>query len=76
MSKILTWLLRYEEGLSVANQIKANGYLECSAKTKTGVKEVFEVAAKAALQKKVGNKIQQINNFQSNRKSPAGADAT
>jgi len=48
--------ITYEEGLSVANQIKANGYLECSAKTKTGVREVFDVAAKAALQKKQSKK--------------------
>ena len=60
----------------MANQIKANGYLECSAKTKTGVREVFEVAAKAALQKKVFNKSQTSNNLEKSRKSPTGVAAT
>lgn len=39
-----------EEGRSVAEKINAYGYLECSAKTKEGVREVFETATKAALQ--------------------------
>ena len=38
-----------EEGLAVAEKINAHGYLECSAKTKEGVKEVFENATKASL---------------------------
>lgn len=39
-----------EEGRDVANRINAFGYLECSAKTKDGVREVFEMATRAALQ--------------------------
>lgn len=42
-----------EEGRSVAEKINAYGYLECSAKTKEGVREVFETATKAALQVKL-----------------------
>lgn len=34
----------------MANRISAFGYLECSAKTKDGVREVFEMATRAALQ--------------------------
>lgn len=34
----------------MANRINAFGYLECSAKTKDGVREVFEMATRAALQ--------------------------
>lgn len=34
----------------MANRISAFGYLECSAKTKEGVREVFEMATRAALQ--------------------------
>lgn len=39
----------YEEGLSVAQKIGAYKYLECSARTQEGVKEVFEHATRAAL---------------------------
>jgi len=50
--------VRYEEGRSMSEKIAAFGYLECSAKTKEGVREVFETATKAALQvKKKRNKM-------------------
>ncbi|KAJ8360338.1 hypothetical protein SKAU_G00168630 [Synaphobranchus kaupii] len=42
--------VRPEEGRDMANKISAYGYLECSAKTKDGVREVFEMATRAALQ--------------------------
>ena len=37
-------------GKSVAEKINAFAYLECSAKSKEGVREVFETATRAALQ--------------------------
>ena len=39
-------------GRSMAEKINAYSYLECSAKTKEGVREVFETATRAALQVK------------------------
>ncbi|KAI8639931.1 GTP-binding protein rhoA [Parasitella parasitica] len=39
----------YEEGQGVAQKINAYRYLECSAKTGEGVREVFENATRAAL---------------------------
>ena len=39
--------VKCEDAESVANEINAFAYLECSAKTKDGVREVFEMAAKA-----------------------------
>ncbi|XP_062450808.1 rho-related GTP-binding protein RhoC [Rhea pennata] len=39
-----------EEGRDMANRISAFGYLECSAKTKEGVREVFKMATRAGLQ--------------------------
>ncbi|KAL6483242.1 hypothetical protein MHYP_G00081140 [Metynnis hypsauchen] len=49
--------VKAEEGRDMANRINAFGYLECSAKTKDGVREVFEMATRAALQaKKRGKK--------------------
>lgn len=38
-----------DEGQAVAQKIGALKYLECSAKTQEGVKEVFEHATRAAL---------------------------
>ncbi|AEO71654.1 bbb170aa-9d60-4556-95ac-5ae9b4bb4dea [Thermothielavioides terrestris] len=45
-----------EQGQAVANNIKATKYLECSAKTNEGVREVFEFATRAALLKKTSKK--------------------
>lgn len=44
--------VRSEEGRNMTEKIGAVGYLECSAKTKEGVREVFEYAARAALARK------------------------
>ena len=44
--------MKPEEGRDMANRISAYGYQECSAKTKDGVREVFEMATRAALQAK------------------------
>ncbi|XP_022339534.2 ras-like GTP-binding protein Rho1 [Crassostrea virginica] len=44
--------VRPEDGRAMAEKINAYGYLECSAKTKEGVREVFENATRAALQTK------------------------
>merc|ERR1712002_527118 len=41
-----------EEGRAMAEKINAFAYLECSAKSKEGVREVFETT-RAALQKKI-----------------------
>ena len=50
--------VKYDEGRSMSEKIQAFHYLECSAKTKEGVREVFETATKAALQvKKKKNKV-------------------
>ncbi|KAK6303622.1 hypothetical protein J4Q44_G00260760 [Coregonus suidteri] len=45
-----------EEARDMANRIGAFGYMECSAKTKDGVREVFEMATRAALQARRGKK--------------------
>eukprot|EP00058_Branchiostoma_floridae_P019228 XP_002604718.1 hypothetical protein BRAFLDRAFT_80309 [Branchiostoma floridae] len=44
--------VKTEEGRHMAEMINAFAYLECSAKTKEGVREVFETATKAALANK------------------------
>ncbi|XP_018428028.1 PREDICTED: rho-related GTP-binding protein RhoB isoform X2 [Nanorana parkeri] len=46
--------VRIEDGRAMAIRISAYEYLECSAKTKDGVREVFETATRAALQKRHG----------------------
>jgi len=42
----------YSEGEQMASRIGAKAYLECSALTKDGVRQVFEKATQAALQQK------------------------
>jgi len=50
--------VRPDEGKTIADKINAYAYLECSAKSKDGVREVFETATRAALQtKKKKNKL-------------------
>lgn len=44
--------VRQDDGRAMADKIGAFGYLECSAKTKDGVRAVFETATRAALQVK------------------------
>lgn len=41
-----------EDGRAMAEKINAFAYLECSAKSKEGVREVFETSTRAALQVK------------------------
>ena len=45
-----------EEGQAMAEKINAFAYLECSAKGKEGVREVFETATMAALQERTNTK--------------------
>jgi len=55
----MTWAAtdkQKSQGQQVATNIKATKYLECSAKTNEGVREVFEFATRAALMKKSGKK--------------------
>jgi len=52
LSKMKQEPIRQEEGRAMADKIGAFGYLECSAKTKDGVRGVFETATRAALQVK------------------------
>ena len=46
----------YEEGEEMKAKIGAVGYHECSAKTKEGVREVFEAATRAAIESNKTNK--------------------
>ncbi|KAM9798027.1 rho-related GTP-binding protein RhoB-like [Neosynchiropus ocellatus] len=52
LSRLKLEPVRAEEGRAMAARIGAYDYLECSAKSKEGVWEVFEMATKAALQKR------------------------
>ncbi|KAM9666483.1 transforming protein RhoA-like isoform 1-T1 [Trichechus inunguis] len=45
-----------EEGRDTANRIGAFWYMECSAKTKDGVREVFEMATRVTLKARLGQK--------------------
>jgi len=44
--------VKTEEGAAMGDKINANCFMECSAKTKEGVREVFYAATKAALERK------------------------
>ena len=52
LSKMKQEPVKMDDGRSMSDKISAFGYLECSAKTKDGVREVFETATRAALQVK------------------------
>jgi len=52
LAKLKQEPVRFDDGKAMADKINAYEYLECSAKTKDGVREVFETATKAALQTK------------------------
>ena len=49
LAKMRQELVRPEDGRLMTEKISAYAYLECSAKTKEGVREVFETATRAAL---------------------------
>ncbi|ODM87937.1 Ras-like GTP-binding protein Rho1 [Orchesella cincta] len=44
--------VKFEDGEAMADKINAFAYLECSAKTGEGVRDVFETATRAAIQVK------------------------
>jgi Ras family protein A len=50
LAKMKQDAVRFEQGKNMAETIGAFAYLECSAKSKDGVREVFETATRAALQ--------------------------
>ncbi|KAL3317826.1 hypothetical protein Ciccas_003518 [Cichlidogyrus casuarinus] len=52
LAKIRQELVKPEDGRMMAERINAYEYLECSAKTKEGCREVFETATRAALSTK------------------------
>ncbi|XP_077567722.1 ras-like GTP-binding protein RHO [Stigmatopora nigra] len=52
LSRLKLEPVRPEDGRAMAARIGAHDYLECSARTKDGIWEVFETAARAAFQKK------------------------
>ena len=49
--------VKLEDGRTMADKIGAYAYMECSAKSKEGVREVFETATRAALQTKKKTKF-------------------
>ncbi|CAO3597057.1 unnamed protein product [Absidia cylindrospora] len=49
LKKMKTRPVMYEEGLTVARNINAVRYLECSAKHNRGIREVFDQAGRVAL---------------------------
>jgi GTPase SAR1 family protein len=48
-------------GKQIAAQIKADAYMECSAKTREGVQELFVHAARLSLKKHIHKKKHQCN---------------
>ncbi|XP_049752534.1 transforming protein RhoA-like isoform X1 [Elephas maximus indicus] len=56
LAKMKQELVKPEQDRDMANRIGAFGYMECSAKTKEGVREVFETVTRAATQARRGKK--------------------
>lgn len=55
LSRLKLEPVKPEEGRAMAARIGAYDYLECSAKIKEGIWEVFEAATRASLQKRTAN---------------------
>lgn len=51
-------LITTDEGLQLANKIKANKFFECSAKLNIGVKEAIHEALRAAFQELMKEKLE------------------
>ena len=51
LSKLKQAPVSSEEGRVMSERIKAYSYMECSAKTREGVRDVFETAAKASMKR-------------------------
>ena len=60
LSKMKQEPVKPAEGRAMAEKINAFAYLECSAKSKEGIREVFETATRAALQVKKKKKTKCI----------------
>ena len=45
-------VIQYDQGKAMADKVGASAYHECSAKTREGVREVFDAATRAALSKR------------------------
>ncbi|XP_016040701.1 transforming protein RhoA-like [Erinaceus europaeus] len=56
LSKMKQAPVKPEEGRAMAKKIHAFEFVECSAKTRDGVREVFEIATRAALRARRGKK--------------------
>ncbi|XP_075168739.1 ras-like GTP-binding protein Rho1 [Haematobia irritans] len=56
LSKMTQQPVTSQQGLAMSEKIGAFEYLECSAKTKEGIRKVFETATKAALKSKSRSK--------------------
>jgi len=56
LGKQKLWPVKTDEGRSVSERIGAAAYVECSARTKEGIREVFEVATRNALKTKKNKK--------------------
>jgi len=56
LAKLKLSPVKADDGRSVAERIGAAAYVECSARTKEGIREVFEVATRNALKTKKSKK--------------------
>lgn len=60
LEKLRLHPITHEEGLEMAERVKANGYIECSSLMQYNIEEVFTLAVRSTIRKKENKKVKKM----------------